>query len=582
MQIHGHKPAIKKAALLSVIAIFFAVISPSQASAQGTGPIFKTLSAGTNFTCGLTAEGDVYCWGDNERSQLGTSALNANSTPNKVFRVSEATAIATGDDFACAVLLSGGVACWGRGDLGQTGDGILTESDRFFSTRVGGISTAVGITAGSGHACAVLKDGTVMCWGKNDLGQLGNRANKFERMPIKVEGIPSIKQVSAGTEHTCALGNDGFVYCWGDNKFGQLGIGLTQVLSNPPSLVLGIQKVEWIEIGFNTSCAYRTSSGIWCWGWGADGQAGLLDRANRWLPELISTVLSTTNTSSSLATGLSVPSLDFAQISIGKYNVCGVTNSLKGNVLYCWGTTKATDPGTSTSTSFSTASHVSLGSGHGCITTLTGTISCWGWSHKGQTGLGASANTFTSLAMVSGFPDWLYWITSWKISFENNLGVLSWTGGSGNYLVSIQGLGILCENRTLPSCTFGPLESNRKYIGTITSRNTNVTFNRTANVEFTTGALTSEYQTYLLGLENAEKLKKADIFLESIKSQIETSLKIEAYANTKLVEENLSNSKKIEELASTDSKIASYQNEIKKSLMNIQNLVAGIIKKMGN
>jgi hypothetical protein len=281
-----------------------------------------------------------------------------------------------------------------------------------------------------------------------------------------------------------------------------------------------------------------------------------------------------------LATALAIPSIDFAQISIGKYNVCGVTNSLKGNVLYCWGATKATDPGTSTSTSFPTASHVSLGSGHGCITTLTGTISCWGWGHKGQTGLGASANTFSNLSMVSGFPDWLYWITSWKVTFENNLGTLSWTGGSGNYLVSIEGLGVLCENRSALSCTFGPLESNRKYVGTITARNVNVSFNRTANIEFTTENLTSEYQVYLIELENAEKLKKAELFLESIRSQIESASKLEATATNQLNDKNLLNTKKIEEMAANDLKVANSQKEVKKILMIMKNLVAKIVKKI--
>jgi alpha-tubulin suppressor-like RCC1 family protein len=581
MQIYALRHIQKKVALLTAVVLSFSIFTAVEASAQGAGPTFKYLTAGADFNCGLTAAGEVYCWGDNARSQLGTSALNANSTPNKVYGLSTSTGIAAGDEFACAVVSDGGVACWGRGDLGQTGDGILTDVDRLFATRVHGINTAIGVTAGSGHACALLKNGSVFCWGRNELGQLGSRANKFERMPIRVEGIPTIKQLNAGTEHTCALAENGFVYCWGDNKYGQLGIGLTQVLTNTPSLVLGIQKIEWIAIGFNTSCAYRTASGIWCWGWGADGQAGQLDRTNRWLPELISTVLTTTATSNSLATGLAIPSIDFAQISIGKYNVCGVTNSLKGNVLYCWGTTKATDPGVATSTVFPTAAHVSLGSGHGCTITLTGTVSCWGWNHKGQTGLGTSANSFSPLTMVSGFPDWLHWITSWKVAFENNLGTLSWTGGTGNYLVSIQGLGILCENRSALSCTFGPLESNRKYVGTITARNLNVSFNRTANIEFTTGSLTSEYQSYLIELEKAEKLKKAELFLESIKTQIETASKLESAAITQLLDENLLNTKKIEEMASNDLKIAESQKEIKKILLTMQNLVAKIIKKIG-
>jgi alpha-tubulin suppressor-like RCC1 family protein len=556
------------------------------ASALGTGPVFTSVSAGERFTCGLTSTGDVFCWGENDNNQLGTSALNANSTPNQVFRVSNAVQVASGRDFACARISDGGVACWGRADLGQTGDGVLTSTDRFFATRVHGINSAIDISAGEGHACAVSKDFSVACWGQNQYGQVGNERNKFERMPVKVEGIPNIIQVSAGQGHTCALGENKFVYCWGDNKFGQLGIGLTQSLKRAPSVVLGIQNVKSIQIGYNTSCAFQDLTGIWCWGWGRDGQSGqIMDRAIRWLPEVISTVLLTAVASNPSTGSLIVPSIDFEKISIGPSKVCGIATALKNNVLYCWGLTRTTDPGTSTSTTFTSGTSVSIGDGHGCIVTTVGTVSCWGWNHKGQLGLGVQSNSFSTLSMVGGFPDWLYWITDWKISYENNLGILKWTGGSGSYVITIQGLGIVCEGRTALSCTFGPLDSNTKYVGTITSINTPVANNRTMNVEFTTSSLTSALDQYLLDLTSAAKAKadlaKAEAFLASLSNQIELASKVESSAEVNFTKELGVANKYFETLDAADANVARATKEIKKMIWAIQSVVVKIMKKIG-
>ena len=117
-------------------------------SNQPTKTSFVSVSSGDHFSCGLTDKGDVYCWGANERSQLGTSNRSRNLIPNKVYEVSNVVEIATGSDFACARISDGGIACWGRGDLGQTGDGFDETKDRFFATRVPTISNAIGITAG--------------------------------------------------------------------------------------------------------------------------------------------------------------------------------------------------------------------------------------------------------------------------------------------------------------------------------------------------------------------------------------------------------------------------------------------------
>jgi alpha-tubulin suppressor-like RCC1 family protein len=467
--------ATKKWAAVVSIVMTLTFFQQVNSYAVDAGPTFKSVASGEHFTCGLTTLGDVYCWGANDRSQLGVSAVNANSTPNKVYQVSNALEIVAGRDFACARISDGGVACWGRGDLGQTGDGIDTKADRIFATRVQSVNTAIGIAAGFSHACVLLVDKTVRCWGENHLYQLGNDTSKIETMPVQVEGIPSVKEISSGANHTCALTESGFVYCWGDNKFGQLGIGTMMTLKSKPSVVLGLKKINKIQLGYNSSCASVEITGFTCWGWGIDGQLAETDRFNRSLPVPI-----TLSTLTDSATAL-------VSISLGRTKACGLLNSPKSNLMYCWGTTVSTDP-----ISSSSATSVSLGSDHGCTVTTTGTVQCWGWNHKGQLGLGTISNTVTSIATVSGFPDWTYWINTWAMKFDDNLGILTWTGGTGKYIVSIEGKGIVCETLSgIKTCKFGPLESDTTYNGAITAQNTPASLSRTAIISFTTGKLVS-------------------------------------------------------------------------------------------
>lgn len=560
----------KKTVTVVFFLLLISISSATPSFAVDSGPTFKTVSSGEHFTCGLTTTGDVYCWGAKDQSQLGTSVVGEFSTPNKVYQISDALEIAAGRDFACARLADGGIVCWGRGDLGQTGDGIDTKIDRIFATRVHSVSTAVGITAGASHACVLLRDKTVKCWGENQLYQLGNEVSKNETMPVLVEGVSEIKQISSGANHTCALSEAGFVHCWGDNKFGQLGIGTMQTLKAKSAVVLGVKKVMSIQLGYNTSCASMEKTGFTCWGWGIDGQLAETDRFNRSLP-----VPMTLSTLTESATAL-------VSVSMGRTKACGLMNTAKSNLMYCWGTTATTDP-----VSGSAASSVSLGSDHGCLVTTTGTVQCWGWNHQGQLGRGIQSNSLSTIATVSGFPDWTYWINTWSINYEDNLGLLSWTGGAGKYLVTIEGKGIVCETLLgVKSCKFGPLESNKTYTGTIFAQNTPLSNSRTANISFTTGNLTSALDQYTINLATATKEKldlvKAEAFLTSLSKQIDLALKVEAVAVSSFVRDIVVFNKYIETLNASDVSIAKTTIEIRKMITTLQSVAKRVIKKIGN
>jgi len=548
----------------------------SASSNEPTKTTFISVSSGDHFSCGLTDKGIVFCWGANERSQLGTSDRIRNLIPNKVYEVNNVVEIAAGSDFACARISDGGVACWGRGDLGQTGDGFNETKDRIFATRVSTISTAIGITAGNGHACALLKDKSIQCWGSNDFWQLGNSSSTLEKLPIKVTGIPNATQVASGYNHTCALGENSFIYCWGDNRFGQLGNGNKNIFKAAPSVVLGINKVILLQLGANSSCAITTTPETKCWGWGLDGQLTSTEKANQYFPE---------------STSLN----NLVSVSPGRTKACGIFNKAGSSLLYCWGTLIGTYPATGPA-----SLSVSLGYDHGCVVTTLGFIQCFGWNHKGQLGTGVTSNGVSSIATVSSlsFPDWQYYINSWSISYEDDLAILKWVGGMPLYRVRIEGLGIACEDLTLATCKFGPLKSNTTYKGDIFANNTGGVsgFIGVSAIEFTTGSLVSaldQYSRDQLALAKAAKEKEdaierdkvallsAEKFLASLTKQIELALKVEASAVSNFTSDAAMSNKYLAILEASDANVAKTRTEIKKMIAALQSVVVRIIKKIG-
>ena len=81
--------------------------------------------------------------------------------------------------------------------------------------------TAIKVSPGGGHTCALLSGGSVACWGGNWSGQLGDGSTTFSPLPVAVSGITTATGIAAGRDHTCALLSGGTVWCWGKNQYGQ-------------------------------------------------------------------------------------------------------------------------------------------------------------------------------------------------------------------------------------------------------------------------------------------------------------------------------------------------------------------------
>ena len=130
------------------------------------------------------------------------------------------TTLSSGNAHNCAILDDGSVSCWGEGSYGRLGNGGTDGYWRYPhpTSSLGTGRTAVAISSGYYHTCAILDDGNVSCWGYGISGQLGNGGTSDETTPTSTSSLGigrTAVAISSGTSHTCAILDDGSVSCWG-------------------------------------------------------------------------------------------------------------------------------------------------------------------------------------------------------------------------------------------------------------------------------------------------------------------------------------------------------------------------------
>lgn len=259
---------------------------PSSVDVVGLAGPVRTILAGGSHTCSLLEDGSVTCWGRNDFAQLGNGTLTDSPVPGPVVGLPEGVAsLSLGGGHACVVTTAGGVVCWGLNRTGQIGN--ATTNDGQAPAPVPALSSGVAmVSAGGFHTCAVTTAGGVRCWGSNEYGQLGDGTTQNRLEPVPVSGLESgVVAVSAGLWHTCALRTDGTVLCWGKNGYGEMGDGTTAQRPTPVSPSgMPAAAVTQIAAGGGQTCAATADGALWCWGQNEFGQVGDGGSANQVLP----------------------------------------------------------------------------------------------------------------------------------------------------------------------------------------------------------------------------------------------------------------------------------------------------------
>lgn len=226
------------------------------------------ITAGLNHSLALLNDGTVRAWGGNFFGQLGNNTDTTSNVPVTVIGLSNVTAIAAGGGHSLALLSNGTVRAWGDNSNGELGEG--TYINRNIPVQVKGtdgagfLDNVIAIAAGEFHSLALLNDGTVRAWGNNESGQLGDETNITSNVPVQVKGtggagfLNHVIAIAAGGFHSLALLIEGTVLAWGNNESGQLGDGIN-IGSNIPVPVSGLTNSITIAGGGDHSLEIQLS-----------------------------------------------------------------------------------------------------------------------------------------------------------------------------------------------------------------------------------------------------------------------------------------------------------------------------------
>jgi alpha-tubulin suppressor-like RCC1 family protein len=229
------------------------------------------VSAGGVHSLALMSDGSVMAWGNNAGGQLGDGTTTTRDVPVPVSGLSGVTAISAGGGYSLALLSDGTVMAWGSNSLGQLGDGTTNQSD--VPVPVSGLTGVTAIAAGGSFGLALLSDGKVVAWGDDRFyGELGNGTTCefcYSTVPVSVTGLKEVTTIAAGGFHSLARLSNGSIMAWGSNEYGQLGNGriCAACHSAVPVMVSGeLSGVTAISAGGNQSLALLTDGEVMEWG----------------------------------------------------------------------------------------------------------------------------------------------------------------------------------------------------------------------------------------------------------------------------------------------------------------------------
>ncbi|WP_051551890.1 IPT/TIG domain-containing protein [Nocardioides sp. URHA0020] len=242
------------------------------------GTTWRHVSVGLSHTCGIRTDRTAWCWGDDDFGELGDGAVTGDgANPHLPAQVGGGagtwSSVEAGSYFTCGIDI-GGTWCWGENSAdGQLGTGeTYAERDKSPTPLLLGV-TATQLDVGADHACAVVAAAT-RCWGTGSFGRLGTGATAGAAVPTPVAGAgrPTLA-VTTGDSHSCSLDSRSVVLCWGRNQAGEVGDG-TSSQRRRPTVVAGRLTFKQVSSGYAHTCAVTLAGALVCWGRSGEGQFG--------------------------------------------------------------------------------------------------------------------------------------------------------------------------------------------------------------------------------------------------------------------------------------------------------------------
>ena len=316
----------------------------------------QSVDSGGRHSCVIDSVGGLWCWGANEKGQLGLGNTDSPVlVPTQVPDLADVRNVSLGDDFTCAVVGSSLVVkCWGGNAFGQLGldsteaefrspgdDALLGIGSIAYSTQAlsCGLFSCCAIISKAGAGGITVK--VLTCWGRGSSGQLGEGGTSASnRKHVGTGSSTSYKStgqvslafgsyqpvlVTMGGEHACAVMLGGEVYCWGKNDNGAVGAGTTTQYYNPTLVNLGGAAKTVNCYAFVCCAVMKATFQVKCWGKGGDGRTGV------GLLDIGKTTASMGVNLQPVAMGTNVYAID---VNVGQVQTCAL---LSTNAVKCWG-----------------------------------------------------------------------------------------------------------------------------------------------------------------------------------------------------------------------------------------------------
>ncbi len=250
------------------------------------------IDGGYRHALALLDNGTVMAWGGGTEGQLGDGAATKRLTPVPVPGLSNVVAISAGEENSVALLADGSVMAWGDNEYGSLGDGGSTGPDTCAGdpcskvpVPVPGVSNVIAISTSQYYSLALRADGTVLGWGSDSFGQLGDGVGvstgcECVPTPTSIPGLSGVVAISAGERTASALLSDGTMRTWGFNKKGQLGTGVESPPPSPctclgPTSPVGVSGVRQVASGEEHGLALLSNGAVQGWGANDVSQVGL-------------------------------------------------------------------------------------------------------------------------------------------------------------------------------------------------------------------------------------------------------------------------------------------------------------------